>query len=195
MTHTLHRLLDETEDTDDFVMFSMPAKGYNDHNVWDRVDRNYKIMHRCDAVNIGGYDAGVFSDKETLKKALAEIKKADLGVSIIISGKFEDIYEVCEALDVQPHTVEFSLGIFGKKELLADENTLAITTMCGHGLVGPNYVQEITRKVRKGKMTSIEGAKRLAKPCYCGVFNPERAAALIENPKHRNNGAELNEVD
>ena len=72
------------------------------------------------------------------------------------------------------------MGIFGKKELLADENTLAITTMCGHGLIGPNYVHEIARKVKKEKMTPDNGAKRLAKPCYCGIFNPERAAVLIE---------------
>ena len=180
MTHTLHRLIREKEATRDYVMFSMPAKGYNDDKIWDRVDKNYKIMHQCNAINIGGYDSGVFTNKEDLERALAEIKKENLGVSIIISGNFQDIFEVCKKLKITPHTVEFSAGIFGKKELLPDDNILEITTMCGHGLISPNYVNEIVRKVGRGKLKPLDGAKKLAKPCYCGVFNPERAAILLE---------------
>ncbi len=181
MTHTLHRIIDDKETTRDYVMFSMPAKGYNDHQVWERVNRNYNIMHQCNAVNIGGYDSGVFTNKDDLKKALAELKKEDLGVSIIISGNFKDIYEVCENLDIQPHTVEFSLGIFGKKDLLPNEKILEITTMCGHALISPIQVNDKIRRIRKGKVTPLTASKKLAKACYCGVFNPERAAVLLEN--------------
>ena len=180
MTHTLHRFLRENEQSKDYVMFSMPAKGYNDHKVWDRVDTNYKIMHQCNAINVGGYDSGVFTNEKDLEKALAEIKKKDLGVSIIISGNFQNISEVCNKLDITPHTIEFSVGVFGKKELLCDDNILEVTTMCGHGLTSPNYVNAIVQKISKGKLKPLDGAKKLAKTCYCGVFNPERAAILLE---------------
>jgi hypothetical protein len=180
MTHTLHRIIDEKEKIGDYVMFSMPAKGYNDHEIWERVDKNYNIMHRCNAVNIGGYDSGVFTSKEDLKTALSELKKEDLGVSIIISGNFDDINEVCEDLDIKPHTVEFSIGIFGKKELLPDEKILEITTMCGHGLISGIYVSDRLKKIKKGKTTALKAAKKLGKACYCGVFNPNRAAVLLD---------------
>ena len=78
MTHTLHRLLRENEQGEDYVMFSMPAKGHNDHKVWDRVDTNYKIMHQCNAINVGGYDSGVFTNEKDLEKALAEIRRDDV---------------------------------------------------------------------------------------------------------------------
>jgi len=180
MTHTLHRSGDETELSSDFVVFSMPAKGYNDRNIKERVNQNYKILHTCNAVNIGGYDSGVYTNEQDLEKALIALKEADLGVSIVVSGNFKDIFEVCKRLNIHPHTVEFSLGIFGKKELLPKEEILEITTMCGHGLISPSYVEDIIGRVRRGKVSAIKGAKELAKACYCGVFNPVRAARLIE---------------
>jgi hypothetical protein len=33
-------------------------------------------------------------------------------------------------------------------------------------------VEHIVKKMKKGKMTSAEGAKLLVKPCFCGIDNP-----------------------
>ena len=179
MTHTLHRMGDEAGLRSDYVVFTMHAKGYNDRNK-ERVDTNFKILQKCNKVNIGGYDAGVFTNERDLEKALIVLQEADLGMSIIVSGNFKNVFEVCRRLGIEPHTVEFSLGIFGKKELLPDEKILEIATMCGHSLISPSYIESVIKKVRKGKMEPMDGAKELAKACYCGVFNPERAANLIE---------------
>jgi hypothetical protein len=35
-------------------------------------------------------------------------------------------------------------------------------------------------QVKKGMKTLEEAAAELAKPCMCGVFNPERAKDLLE---------------
>lgn len=42
---------------------------------------------------------------------------------------------------MKPHTVNYSLGVFGKKELLADSDSLAITTMCGHHMIPDGFVR------------------------------------------------------
>ncbi len=55
----------------------------------------------------------VFTDEDTLIKVLKEPKEADLGVSIIVSGLLEKTAECCHKADIEPHTIEYSLGIFG----------------------------------------------------------------------------------
>ena len=34
--------------------------------------------------------------------------------------------------------------------------------------------------MKEGKLTLPEAGRELAKPCQCGVFNPARAAAMVE---------------
>jgi hypothetical protein len=52
--------------------------------------------------------------------------------------------------------------------------------MCGHGQVSFNLVTKIIEDVKTGKRTLQQGAEELAKPCQCGVFNPARAVALLQ---------------
>ena len=90
----------------------------------------------------------------------------------------------------RPHTASYSLGVFGLKEKLPPEQTLQITTMCGHSLVPGGLVRKLAEDVRKGKTTPEKAAEKLAKNCLCGVFNPKRAARLLrmianESFRHR----------
>jgi hypothetical protein len=62
---------------------------------------------------------------------------------------------------------------------LPDDTTLAITTMCGHHMIPPKFVNYVMRRVTKGKITPEEGAKMLAEFCYCGIFNHVRCADII----------------
>jgi len=39
----------------------------------------------------------------------------------------------------------------------------------------------MVRQIKKGKKSLEEAGLELAKPCQCGVFNPKRAEALLEN--------------
>ncbi len=77
----------------------------------------------------------VFTDPATLAQVLQEVKEADLGLSITVSGLFEALGECCGKVELHPYGVEQSLGIIGRTDLLPEGRLLEIGTMCGHGLV------------------------------------------------------------
>ena len=52
--------------------------------------------------------------------------------------------------------------------------------MCGHGMVAFNLVRKMIEDIKTGRRTVKDAAEELAKPCQCGVFNPGRAEALLE---------------
>lgn len=123
----------------------------------------------------------VFTDKETVLQVLEEIRKADLGISIVLTGLMDEVENCCKKAGIQPHTVEHSAGVMGRTERLPDEGILGITTMCGHGLVAANLVLDLAKKIRRGKLSIEEAAATLAGPCICGVFNPKRAERLLSD--------------
>jgi hypothetical protein len=47
-------------------------------------------------------------------------------------------------------------------------------------MIAPNLVKRMIIKLKRGRLTPYEAAIELAKPCICGIFNPERAAHLLE---------------
>ena len=56
-----------------------------------------------------------------------------------------------------------------------------VTSMCGHNIIGPYTVKNVIADVRKGKIKAEAAAKEMAESCLCGLFNPVRAALLIQN--------------
>jgi len=121
----------------------------------------------------------VFTRREDLEAALREIKEADLGISVVVSGLFDEVFGICERISTGPHTVNMSLGVMGKTELLPEERILEITTMCGHAMTSEHLTKEMIERVKEGKVTPEEAALELARQCICNVFNPARAAELI----------------
>lgn len=202
MSHTLHRRGTPANLQGDYVVFAMSAKGHNSENSRHALREFIEIVSRFGWVNMGdmktggyylvGKDAifdgvqdtsivhGVFGSKEEMTKAVAAIKEADLGVSVIISGILRDIRESVEENGLLPHTVEVSLGIRGRLERLPEDDLLEITTMCGHGMVSQIFVREMLVDIKKGRRTAEEAGNYLATPCVCGVFNPRRAQMLLE---------------
>ena len=122
----------------------------------------------------------VFSEKSKLRSFLNAVRRRDFGLSITVSGLIQDVFEIAKDIGVEPHTVNLSLGIWGKKDLLPSENILEFTTMCGHGLVSSQLVRQYLDYVKNGKITGEKAVPKLAKPCVCGLFNPVRATHLIE---------------
>lgn len=123
----------------------------------------------------------VFTNKEDMKAALMDLKKADTGYSIVVSGVFDEVFEACREIGLEPHTVNMSLGSWGRTDLLPESPVLEICTMCGHALVSTRLVESLIEKVRGGSMTPEDAAVELGKQCSCNIFNPERAAELIRN--------------
>jgi len=124
--------------------------------------------------------SGCFSDKKVLKSFLNKYKEADTGISLVVSGLIDEIVNIANEIDLKPHTAFLSLGVYGKKALLPEDKILEITTMCGHGMVSSRMVKVVMNKIKSGKMTPKEGAHFLMQPCPCGIFNPDRCQALLE---------------
>jgi hypothetical protein len=202
MTHTLHRQGELENLGEDFVVFIMSAKTVNAKGSGEKMRRFFEILEKYKFVDYGDMKTGnmlnsdrntiyegiqdtsivhfVFTDKEIVGKVLAELKKANLGKSIVVSGLVLATDQLCKQVGLKMHTVEFSGGIHGKLELLPERPILEISTMCGHGLVANNLVKEMLRQVERGKKTPKEAALELTKPCQCGVFNPKRAEELLK---------------
>ncbi len=201
VTHTLHRRGNVESLSDDYVILVMSAKGINDKGSAEKLKRALEIAARHNAVNFGDMKNGnlfrvgskvvfdgirdtsivhaVYTNKKDLCESLADLKEADLGMSVVVSGLFDEVSGCLETIGMKPHTVQFSLGTFGKQDLLPKEEILEITTMCGHHQVSPLLVQKLLNDVRRGKVSPEEAGRTLAKQCVCGVFNPVRATRLL----------------
>jgi len=200
MTNTLHRKGSQEELKQDFVIFMTPSgriPGFAKKLAhftqiclkhrpvnMNRVDRDG--MHNIDPRNVQGEMEGklgmtaTFDNQEALAAAISDLKKADLGVSINVSGLLEEVRECCNGAGMERHSAEQSLGIFGNTQRLPAWPVVQINSLCGHGLVSFNLISKVTDEVKAGRMSPAEGAYHLAKPCQCGAFNPTRACQLLE---------------
>lgn len=201
MTHTLHRRGTPENLANDYVVFAMSAKGINEKDSATKMRQFMQIAQRYNPVNLGDMKTGntysvgtekvmadikdtsivhaVFTDLETVAKVVQEVKDADLGMSVVISGLFDSAKECCQKTGLALHTVEHSLDIWGKTEKLAPGDVLEVTTMCGHGMVAANLVVSMAEDIKAGRLSPEEAAEELAKQCCCGVFNPVRGAELL----------------
>jgi hypothetical protein len=124
-----------------------------------------------------------FDDIELVKKVIHQLKREDLGISIVVSGLISEIKNILLEVGLNIHTVHFSLGTFGdrKKELLPNDKILEITTMCGHHTVSPQSVTHYVELIKKGKTTIEKSAAKLTKPCVCGIVNTARVIQILNS--------------
>jgi len=131
---------------------------------------------RCE--DIEGIGHVVYTSKKAIEGVLSELKEADLGISIVVSGIFDEVFDVCRRVGIEPHTVNMSLGTWGKTQLLPKSPILELCTMCGHAMISPKLVEMVIDRVKKG-MTPEEAVVELGKQCTCNIFNTVRAAEII----------------
>lgn len=201
MTHTLHRQGDVESLREDYVLLAMAARGINYDDSDPKQQRIWEILsHFSDRLaNYGNVTEGnrqhvtltrlqtvksrlvhaVFTDRETLTACLRELREADVGISVVVSGLYDDVVEACEASGLRPHTVNLSLGIHGNTERLPPAPVLELTTMCGHAMVSAGLVQKMLSDVETGRRTYSEAADEMSRLCVCGIFNPQRAEKLL----------------
>ncbi len=198
MTHTLHR---QGNLKNDFVVMAHPATGINTKGSAEKVKLFIQLAGDFNPVNCGVPKAGnsiskmdeiasntfdgcvghvVFDCAENVIGFLKALKKENIGISIVVTGLFNDVNSCCREAALTPHTVNMSLGVYGKEEKLPAQEVLPITTMCGHAMVTEKQVNRAIKKIKEGKFSSHEAAEELAKPCVCGIFNIKRAASLLD---------------
>jgi hypothetical protein len=204
MTNTLHRQGTVEALKKDYVIFATTARGITREGSAPKLQEFMRICLKHHPVNIGdgkqgnilqddvdidelianqGDGAGaaaVFTDLDTLQQVVAELIQADLGISINISGLLDAVQECCRRNGIERHSVEHSLGFWGSRDRLPEREILEFNTLCGHGLVSFNLVRKMIEYVKLRRLTPKEAAKIMGKCCECGVFNTDRAEALLE---------------
>lgn len=208
MSHTLHRRGSVESLKKDIVFLAMPAHGFNDRGVSNeeiagKLKRFMELGIENGCFYIGNASTGnqdilggqqavldstvdgatvhcVFDDESKAVDMIRALKKADLGMSIVVSGLFDMLGECCKKGGVEPHTVEYSLGIWGNTGLLPEERIMEINTMCGHGMVSVYRIQNVIDRIKSGKISCEQGGRELGKTCTCGIFNWKRAAEILE---------------
>jgi hypothetical protein len=203
MTHSLHR--EGTRDSleHDYVLFIFPARGFNYAGSAPKVRRLMEFVYQTGPCNTlvstlrrnlysgvtpdeilnriqdGTRAYAVFDNKAKIKEILLRIQKADEGISIIVSGLIDGIRDLTTEMGINPHTINLSLGILGDTDRLPPPDIRQYTTMCGHGMVSPNLVRDLIRRVKKRKLSPWEASVILASPCVCGIVNPHRSEKLL----------------
>lgn len=202
MTHTHHRLVESSKETKDFIILAMPAKGINDAQGAEKLKDAFSIMMKYNPVNGGGINAGnlisntpqeiiatinpetpmihgVFTNEEDLLAALSAIKQRDLGISIVVTGNINRVEEIAGKISISPHSINFSLGVFGNQKLLPTPDIMEITTMCGHGLISVKLVEKVIDDLKRNRSTLEEASNELGRHCVCGIFNTKRAKEIL----------------
>jgi len=126
------------------------------------------------------YVAGVYRSKKDVEGVVKDLAVADLGFSTVVSGIFDNVFDICKQAGTTPHTVNLSMETIGRTELLPEDRILEITTMCGHSLISQHLVRHLIDRVRKGTITAEDASLEIGKQCVCNFFNPYRAAKIIE---------------
>lgn len=194
MTHSLHREGTPKFLESDFVVSIVPSTGKNVIGAAEKIKTFYRLMLKHNPTNFGVKRVGqmyqmpneeiieaipgrthshscVLIDREELIAFLKEIKEADLGISIVVAGNYRLVSNCLKEAGVKPHTVNFSLGVWGNLDKLPPKEVREITTGCGHGMVSPNLIMTYARRVKAGRVTAREAAIEIARPCYCGIIN------------------------
>jgi hypothetical protein len=189
ITHSLHRKGNIESLKKDYVILACLAKNFN-RETPDGRKRLIKIAQILNqnkpvdiipeyAWNVSPVVTAVYDNIETVKKIMKILKEKDLGISIVVSGLVSEISQALKDIGLNMHTIHFSLGTFGKKELLPDKKVLELTTMCGHHCISAQSIIYYSKLIKKEKITVENAARKLAKPCVCGIFNITRAVSLL----------------
>lgn len=203
MSHSLHRRGTCQSLKDDFVILITPSVDINHKDAGPKLRKALEVITDVGPINIGSYETGTvytgvtvedicnnmpetprvrccFDGKDKMLEVLRRIRDLDLGLSVVVSGLNEDVLDMAKTLDIKPHSVNYSLGIHGRTELLPPEEVLEFITMCGHGMISKQLVIQQIEAVRKGKKSIHDAAVTIAQPCVCGIFNVARAERMLQ---------------
>lgn len=204
MTHSLHRRGSVESLRDDYVFICRSAAGINRAGSGPKLNVIRNILCDVGIANVGYMETGenmalglteeklradasespiiaaAVHGRDKIKEIIRRVKEADQGISITVSGLIDEILPICQELGIRPHTINLSLGVHGKTELLPKDSLLELTTMCGHALVSVHLAEQLQADVHAGRKTPEQAARLLAQPCVCGIVNMRRAAELLK---------------
>jgi hypothetical protein len=211
MTHTLHREGNVRSLKDDYIWLVTATRGVNDDNLLEKKLKFLDIVDKVGSVNYGCETLGnlsslsrsefrerlkekegkpviqrirgVFVSREQVKEFLQEMKAADLGLSIVVTGLHDEIFAICREIGLVPHSIHISLGVWGNTRRLPTDKILEFTTMCGHSLISSRIVELTIEKLKQGAASDEQLAKAtrdLTRICRCAIFNPVRCKRILK---------------
>ncbi len=155
-----------------------PSKKLNPLAHWFRKEEKNaeRVMQGIDQPTVV---SAVFDNRTSLKSFIHEVKEADLGLSVNISSLTNRADELSREVGIIRHSVEYSLGFFGSLDKLPDRTTLALSTMCGHGMISFNLAKKMIDWVKSGRRTPKAASAYMARFCTCGIFNTTRSCRIL----------------
>jgi hypothetical protein len=156
-----------------------PSKNMNPASHWNR-DTAPDFPGVINGLTGPTTVAAVFDNRVAAEDFVKAVKDADLGLSINISTSIEGAEQCCFAAGIPRHSVGYSLGFEGATEKLPGAKVMMLSTMCGHGMVSHSLAKKLIDWVREGRRTPEQAASYMTRFCSCGVFNPTRAARILE---------------
>ena len=204
MTHSLHRRGSYEELKNDFVVLGCPATGVNKVGSAPRTQEFLSICYKHGPINLGDMKTGniynttmddilasvtdgtivqcTFDNRDKIVSLLTELKERRPGISVIISG-VTDVVQQCmyEAGLGSIHSLEYSLGTWGKTERLPGYAVLKLLTMCGHAMIAADLVGKMVRDVKRGRRTTRSCVVEMAQCCTCGNFNLTRGEKIFQD--------------
>ncbi len=203
MTHSLHRKGDRESLKEDFVVICCPSTNINKKGAAVKMREFLRICHKHGPVNLGDVKTGniynttmedildrmtdstavqcTFDNREKMVAFLKELKERNPGISVVVSGVTDIVQGIMDEAGLgRIHTIEYSMGTWGKTERLPDFEVLKLTSMCGHAMVANNLVGKLLRDIKRGRRTTEEASVELAKCCTCGNFNVTRGMKLLQ---------------
>ncbi len=160
-----------------------PCRNLNPIAHWKR-DSEPDFQAVIDGIDAPTTVAAVFDNRDAAEEFLKAVKKEDLGLSVNISTSIAGAHQCCQDAQQPRHSVGYSLGFEGKTEKLPNSQVLMLSTMCGHGMISPNFAKKMIDWVKEGRRTPEQAARYMARFCSCGVYNPRRAKRIIEDARH-----------
>jgi hypothetical protein len=159
-----------------------PSKSMNPLSHWRR-DNAPDFKAVVDGLDTATTASAVFDNLAAAEGFIKAVREADLGVSINISTSVRGALACCDAAGLTRHSAGYSLGFEGKTEHLPNADVLQLATMCGHGMVSMSLAKKMIDWVREGRRTPEEACGYMSRFCSCGIFNPSRAARILEGAR------------
>ena len=159
-----------------------PSRKLNPLSHWMR-DRKPDFEKVINGLSAPSTCAAVFDSRPNAVDFLKRVTDEDLGLSVNISTSVDGAEQCCAHACIPRHSVGYSLGFEGDTKSLPNSQVLMLSTMCGHGMVSHTFARKMIDWVKENRRTPEEAASYMARVCSCGVFNPSRAARILEDAR------------
>jgi len=161
-----------------------PEKGLHTSANWNR-DMTPNFQAVIDGLTEPASVVAIFDNQSSAEQFLKVAVEADLGLSVNMSTSVQGAVECCKFAGIKRHSVGYSLGFEGATDKLPNSQALALSTMCGHGMISSSLAKKMIDWVKEGRRTPAQAVTYMTRFCSCGVFNPVRAQRILEEARKK----------